>query len=126
MCIVSPAVLIVFGSNLIFFISIIVDSAVINTSRVQQNYSFIYILLKRDNIDLIVIKMMISMILLLVIGVLVLFTWIWSRREKYILSWKLNGPIGLPIIGNILDFRNQEGIKRLDIVLSDLVNNFVF
>lgn len=28
--------------------------------------------------------------------------WLWSRRNFYVLAWKMPGPIGLPIVGSAL------------------------
>lgn len=61
--------------------------------------------------------MITSMMLFVCIAAPALLAWIWSRRENYILSWKLNGPFGWPIIGNLLDFRNQEGTIKFRYVI---------
>lgn len=37
---------------------------------------------------------------LLVVILIRLFAYLWRRRHFYIASWKLNGPIALPLIGN--------------------------
>lgn len=41
--------------------------------------------------------------------IMVLVPWLWSRRHMYLLSWKLNGPFALPILGNALSYIRHAG-----------------
>lgn len=48
---------------------------------------------------------------LIVMVLCLLIPWIWNRREIYKVSWQMKGPFGLPFIGNILSFTDQEGMR---------------
>lgn len=58
-------------------------------------------------------KNMLVQWLLIVIAIAVFVKWLWSRRALYLLSWKINGQISYPIVGNILSFLKHEGMNDI-------------
>lgn len=55
--------------------------------------------------------MFVVYILFVILSVLWLY-WLWTRRNLYILSWKMPGPpVYIPIVGNILSMWNEEGLS---------------
>lgn len=53
---------------------------------------------------------MILILLTLFFGLIIYI--LWERRFYYMLSWQLNGPIGLPILGNLTSFVGSQSKKQ--------------
>lgn len=56
------------------------------------------------------------MIVLWAILIISLSYILWKRRDLYLLSWKLSGPLALPLFGNILSLWNENGKRILEII----------
>lgn len=42
-------------------------------------------------------------------GLFALFQWLWRRRELYLLSWQLPGPLAWPLVGNFFNLLDHHG-----------------
>lgn len=48
----------------------------------------------------------------LTLSVFLFIRWLWSRRDLYILSWQMPGPVGFPIVGSAYRLLRQ-GVQTI-------------